>query len=229
MRYKFDEIAKRIRDERKARKLNQDSFIEKLNYTSIGLRIGRNRLTEIEKGNQSAFSLDFLLACCEVFDWDMGHLLGEYDETRESLHYICEHTGLTEKALQNILVLNEHNSRNWELDLFNDFVGKDDFIDLVRAAINYTNKDERIELVDKGASIFDRTASKRDIASLKIQRLLFKMLDEIQAERESRIDYRWCYRMLYGRKLAGEMSEEEFKAHLEKLDNGDFSEFTGRS
>ena len=68
MRYKFDEIAKRIRDERKARKLNQDSFIEKLNYTSIGLRIGRNRLTEIEKGNQSAFSLDFLYS---IGIWDI--------------------------------------------------------------------------------------------------------------------------------------------------------------
>lgn len=228
MEYDFAKIAERIRTRRKSLGVSQNRFIEMLN--DIGVRISRNRLSRIENdGEQAEYTLDFLLGCCKLFDCDLGYLLGEYDESRESLHYICEHTGLTEKALQNILVLNEYNSRDWGLDLYNDFVGKDDFIDLVCAAIDYTNKDEQIELVGKGASIFDRTASKRDIASLKIQRMLFKALDEIQAERESRVDNRWCYRMLYGRKLAGEMSEEEFKANLEKLDNGDFSEFVGRS
>ena len=98
MEYDFRKMGDRIVNARKKeRKWSQDRFIEELN--SRGVAIGRNRLSKIENGEQQYFDLGFMLAVCDIFGWDMGYLLGEYGETTRDKYFICEYTGLSEKAL----------------------------------------------------------------------------------------------------------------------------------
>lgn len=97
MEYSFLEIAQRIVDHRKERKMTQERFIEEL-YNQ-GVSIGRNRLSNIENGEGKAFSLDFLLACCKIFNTDIGHLMGEYEQKNRDFAFVCEFTGLSERAV----------------------------------------------------------------------------------------------------------------------------------
>ena len=91
MKYNFLEIGGRIRAMRKDKFGNQDNFIEALNEK--GVSIGRNRLSAIENGEQSQFTLPFLLGCCDLFSCDMGHC-----KTRDT-QFIHEEIGLSEESI----------------------------------------------------------------------------------------------------------------------------------
>ena len=103
MEYYFSEIGKRIRDYRKKKKMSQDQFIEELSYR--GVTIARNSLSKIENGKSEAFRLDFLLVCCKLFDTDLGHLMGEYNEKTLDNNFVCTITGLSEDAVSTITAL----------------------------------------------------------------------------------------------------------------------------
>ena len=101
MRYNFSDIGQRIRELRVKKKWSQETFIEKLN--DKGLRISRNTISAVENGEGSKFSLDFLLACCKLFDCDISYLLCEYDECQtKDNQFIHEATGLSEYAINQL-------------------------------------------------------------------------------------------------------------------------------
>ena len=102
MKYNFCEIGERIRQMRKKKFSNQDAFIEELRE-KYKVPIGRNKVSAIENGEQGQFTLPFLLACCDIFDCDMGYLLGEYGDckTRDS-QFIHEQTNLSELSISRI-------------------------------------------------------------------------------------------------------------------------------
>ena len=101
MEYNFIEIGNRIVIMRKKHHWSQERFIEELN--NKGLRISRNTISAIENGTKQQFSLDFLLTCCELFECDMGYLLGEYSECKTLNHqFIHNGLGLSEKSIQSL-------------------------------------------------------------------------------------------------------------------------------
>lgn len=87
---------------RKQRFRNQDLFIEALSNENVP--IGRNKISAIENGEQSHFTLPFLLACCKLFHCDMGYLLGEYGDckTRDD-QFIHDTTGLSELSIKRLI------------------------------------------------------------------------------------------------------------------------------
>ena len=102
MKYNFCEIGERIRQMRKKKFSNQEAFIEELRE-KYKVPIGRNKVSAIENGEQGQFTLPFLLACCNIFNCDMGYLLGEYGDckTRDS-QFIHEQTNLSELSISRI-------------------------------------------------------------------------------------------------------------------------------
>lgn len=97
MRYNFSDVGNRIRKLRIKKKWNQETFIEKLNDKN--LRISRNTISAVENGEGSKFTLDFLLACCELFNCDMGFLLGEHECKTMEVQSIHDYTGLKESTI----------------------------------------------------------------------------------------------------------------------------------
>lgn len=133
MEYNFIEIGQRIRRMRKEQGWSQDAFIDQLK--AVFLPISRNRIVKIEKGDEYAFSLDFLMASCKVFGCDIGYLMGEYGEckTRDN-QFIHEETGLSEAAVLRLVKARTPNN----------------FIDFIISSDSYFAIDQMFdEIVDK--------------------------------------------------------------------------------
>lgn len=97
----FTEMGNKIVNARKQRHLNQEQFLELLD--GHGVSIGRNRLSKMENGCRDAFNLEIVIAVCEIFEWDLGFLFGEYSEHTREAHELCSITGLTESAVTTLL------------------------------------------------------------------------------------------------------------------------------
>ena len=98
----FPSIGEKIRNARRERKLSQDGLIELLSV-KYGVKLGRNRLSQLENGGREKFELDLFIAICDIFDWDMGYLFDEYLESTKTKHIICQETGLSEAAVNKIV------------------------------------------------------------------------------------------------------------------------------
>lgn len=48
------------------------------------------------------FKFETLLKYCDIYDCDLGYLLGDYDESTHDLHFICSETGLSEEAVNRL-------------------------------------------------------------------------------------------------------------------------------
>lgn len=107
MKYKTEyesiSIGKKIRELRKGNPdtKSQEAFIDVLKER-YDFPISRNTLSRIENGDTTAFPLDFLLCVSDLFNCDIGYLLGEYNEATVAANKICEITGLSEKSIENL-------------------------------------------------------------------------------------------------------------------------------
>ncbi len=118
MEYNMELIGDRIRAERKKRGWNQDDLIEKLSQTKMRVKIGRNSISKIEspsKHDLSCFRLDLLIALSELFDCEIGYLLGEYDCTTGRNTDVKEETGLNESSIGTLKAICKY----WDGDLIN--------------------------------------------------------------------------------------------------------------
>ena len=182
--YSFEAIGKQIAKERKQRKISQDGFIELLNQR--GISIGRNRLSAIENGKDSSFSLNELFSICDIFQCDAGFLLGEYEEKTQDKHFIHQQTGLTETAID---CLRPH-SQDWQTGVLSLLLEEyPDFVDVLASIYEYygyyatAEKDKatfvresyaaRAELKGAGVNAWDKMlelASKQSFTNDKLER-----------------------------------------------------------
>ena len=102
MEYNYQEIGDRIREKRKELHYNQDEFLEILKEN--GIHISRNTLSKIESGilPPEKFSISLLTTMCELFNCDIGYLLGEYTQRTRKEKVIQEEIHLSDKAISNI-------------------------------------------------------------------------------------------------------------------------------
>ena len=113
MKYKYNEIGDRIRNLRQNNGMTQDALIEE--FRNMGYGISRNTLSKIENGVEQAFTFDFLRNFCQIFGCDIGFLLGEYKEKKVQIHQISSITGLSETAIENLILWNASTDlhKNW--------------------------------------------------------------------------------------------------------------------
>lgn len=133
MEYNFAAIGQKIRKMRKEQGWSQEAFIGKLR--DVYLPISRNTIVKIEKGDQNAFTLDFLIASCKVFGCDIGYLMGEYGDckTRDN-QFIFEQTGLSECSILSIQAMkNSFSLRDERISLINYFLSH------ITATLNLTS------------------------------------------------------------------------------------------
>lgn len=98
----YSELGERLISRRKQTlRYSQEKLIGKLINNTEG-RIGRNSLSNAENGNFSKLTLKQFLCICDVLECKAGHLLGEYMESSDDYHYICNKTKLTETAVDKL-------------------------------------------------------------------------------------------------------------------------------
>lgn len=184
MEYDFAEIGKRIKTMRKKRGWSQDKFIEQLN--TVYLQIGRNKLSKIENGDEFAFTLDFLFACCKLFHCDIGYLMGEYGEckTRDN-QFIHEQTGLSGEAIQRIIDLRP------SPDNAARFIIPTDALDIMNWIIEHINYDllmlylsflckkarEHQHSCDEDDGTYLETRNELDLAKYQVSKILDSLFD----------------------------------------------------
>jgi len=131
MQYCDKKIATRIKRERELLALSQDSL-------GALIPANRNTIAAWEK-EKSVPSLDAMLRMCELFDCELGYLLGEYDcKTREATN-IQEVTGLDEEAINRLRSLKRRSMVEGRLG--------SSFTKQILDAINLLVKNEGVESV----------------------------------------------------------------------------------
>ncbi len=108
LEYNLRKIGSRVRGLREHRGWSQTELIEELQRH--GGAVGRNTLSSIENGDYIDFKFSFIKAMCEIFNVDTGYLLCEYDEHVSSIQSIQNITGLSDKAIKNLMRWSENNS-----------------------------------------------------------------------------------------------------------------------
>ena len=109
-------IGERIRRYRKEHpvsqeKLSQEKLIEKM---STKAKMGRNTLSKLENGDETAFSavtMAQLDALCAALDCSIGYLLGEYSCRTYDIQFIHDKTGLPEDVIERLIFNKTHNQR----------------------------------------------------------------------------------------------------------------------
>ena len=106
MKYSSITVGERIRQARKELGWSQDKLIALLRSNQYNAGVSRTTLVAIESGEEGKtldnVSLRTLCAMCDLFDCDMGYLLGEYDEKHRVAAEVCDATGLSETAVQRL-------------------------------------------------------------------------------------------------------------------------------
>lgn len=104
MKYNDNKIADILIEERKKKGWSQEKLIEKLAEKKV--YVGRNTISAIEssaKHDIGKLSLELLTALAELYDCEIGYLLGEYSLKTGRNTDIQKETGLSGTAIDNLI------------------------------------------------------------------------------------------------------------------------------
>lgn len=136
-------IGKRIKAERKAKKLSQPELAKKMsaaiNHGPIYPEaVAQNTISEWENGKRIP-PIEMLACLAEIFECDVGYLLCDYDRSSADAATVMELTGLSGRAADNLVELNkwEYYLAPFRLKVISDILESDLFskilVDLERA------------------------------------------------------------------------------------------------
>lgn len=119
------EVGRRIATERERLKLSRKELLPKI-YKS---EQSHKTLTSWEKGERLP-DLDSLALMAELFDCDIGYLLGDYDEHRRLTADVCKETALSEQAVSRIISYKTENPEY--IQSLNFLLESDNFEDVLQ-------------------------------------------------------------------------------------------------
>ncbi len=225
-------IGERIRTQRKAHNLTQEQLCEKIN-------IGRTKLSNCESASENEFEkildLDILLRMCNLFDCELGYLLGEHEEKTRICADIHKEIGLTEEAINKLkekVNISERAFKKYgtkkvwadeELMFISKFILEcksisDSILDIIitQKKVTQLPHDENYALLK---DIFDKTYSRFDFKSLGASFNESLFYDTLEEELE--------YKFNNPEQLK-ERSEEANWMLQQVIDNGIYKEIDGK-
>lgn len=114
MTHNFESIGKRIKKARENAGLSKASVARSLDFDQY------QTVYNWEEGKATP-SIKTLLKLCDLFDCDLGYLVGEYSCPRMDLSVAHESLGLAPDALSILQGMNENGNQK-ELDLISEFI-----------------------------------------------------------------------------------------------------------
>lgn len=125
-------IGERIKKERKKLGLSKQELLLRI-YKS---EKSHKTLSAWEKGERIP-DLDSLVRMAEVFNCDVGYLLGDYPEHNRTTSDICAETGLSEEAVSHLLLNTVY--RPEYIELFNFLLANENFNKCLTFMYNYAD------------------------------------------------------------------------------------------
>lgn len=164
---------------------------------------------------------------CKLLDCDAQYLLGEIDTPRIETKTVMDITGLSEKSVDMLLHIKRGNKMTWWGDTLNLIVEDANFIDLLHTVTDYIDdQGEDAQIINGNIAATSTPKYKTsDILQYKVQNLLFSILRDIKGSFDSREDKRVFYSLVYTWQKDGKIGQSQAEKSIEKLDNGDFSDF----
>lgn len=125
---------------------------------------------------------------CELLDCDIDYLLGNIDVPRHETADIMASTGLSEKAVETILLLRRDNQMDWGLDTLNVLLENPDFMVLLYYMIRFSTADEGY--IEDGYEHI----KKRDIFEMRLSDYIKKIADNLAEINKNKPDDRMKYK-----------------------------------
>lgn len=176
MKYKPEEIGKLIRAERKKNNLSQDEMGEELKITG-------KQISNYEHGKPMP-PMEVLLKICEIFDCELGYILGEkdYSQGTKLKTIISDETGLNIEAINAIVRLTgtERECINWGYEsekyrrILNTLFTSKGFLNFMETLAelddSYQKREQEQEILiqlsnELGDSLFNKAMKWRDVTS----------------------------------------------------------------
>lgn len=167
-------------------------------------------------------TMEQLYLYADRFNVSIDYLTGRTAVLNSDMRYICEYTGLSEKAVENLKILNERNRATWEMNVTNDILSSKEFMELIFYATHaLTEEDHEIE-----DGLFKTT--KKVIGKTQIVSIFQTILDKISEKYESISDHRFMYAIAYDWYDKGTLTKEQLEQVIKEYDQGNF-EFDPRN
>lgn len=133
-----EEIGKRIKTLRKQKHLSQDDLANRLFYIAPtkDKALGQSTISSWERG-VTLPPLERMIALASIFDCDVAYLLGDYSKEKKDNSDICDMTGLSQKALSQLLRYKEQYPDY--IDSLNFLLESDNFEDALYCIYEYDN------------------------------------------------------------------------------------------
>lgn len=234
-KYQFISIGEKIRELRKRNPdtKSQEAFIDVLKER-YDFPISRNTLSRIENGDITAFSLDFLLCVSDLFNCDIGYLLGEYNEATAVANKICEITGLSEKAVEKLHKIGMRNKATANSDTLSVLIEDVDFnYFLALLSVKMCAEGNATRTVETGnARITIKTSS---LTNYEIERSISEISSRMKSEFikryktvDERQDFLIAYTVADGLFKENRITEQEYNQIIAEYDKGNFEYELGR-
>lgn len=132
------EIGGRIKALRKQKNLSQDDLANRLFHIAPtkDKALGQSTISSWERG-VTLPPLERMIALASIFDCDVAYLLGDYSKEKKDNSDICDMTGLSEKALSQLLRYKEQYPDY--IDSLNFLLESDNFEDVLYCIYEYDN------------------------------------------------------------------------------------------
>ncbi len=176
MKYKPEEIGKLIKVERKNHNMTQEELGEELGITG-------KQISNYEHGNPIP-PMDILLKICEIFDCELGYILGEkdYSQGTKLKTIISNETGLNIEAINAIVRITgtERSCINWGYEsekyrrILSNLLITKEFTNFIVALAeldeSYQKKEQEKEILTQlsnelGKELFNKAIDWRDVTS----------------------------------------------------------------
>jgi transcriptional regulator with XRE-family HTH domain len=168
----YDEscISKRIKARRRECGLTQGELAKKMIGVEIPIESLRNSIS-VWEGGKIAPSTSSLISLCNALDCDIDYLLGAIDTPRKAVHDLKNETGLSEKAVQNLIGKSKAGGDKG-IEILSEFLENKNFWDAI-AYINYAKYAETGRSVEMSDDLKEavETVQQLEEAVLTVQQL----------------------------------------------------------
>ncbi len=126
---------------------------------------------------------------CELLDCDIDYLIGKIEVPQHETADIMALTGLSEKAVETILLLRRDNQMDWGLDALNFLLETTDFLALLYYMIQFSTTDE-------GYIEYGREhVKKRDVFEMRLIDYIKKIANNLAEINKNKPDDRHLYKV----------------------------------
>lgn len=218
MRYNYETIGKIIQKERKAVGFSShEKFCEYLR-TKYGYSIKRETLGKIEKGKTTHYDCELLYILCDIFNCEMGYLLGEYDCKSGRNTDIQKEIGINEAAIDLLSSMYYENSASGFTDVLTLLINNPNFKYFLSLISN--NADGITDAISFGTTSL-LTLNRKDIINSALKDTILLIASDIRKEHAPNA-HNIEYDILFSLYHEGRITHDEMQDIKEHYDNGDF-------